>query len=590
VLQLVDDANEDDVVLFSKIDLSDGLWRMIVEEGQQWSFAYVMPDPPGSPIRIIIPSQLQMGWAESPAYFCAATKTGRDHIQRLIQEDEPLPPHAFEHYIRPHKAPKRSRSDHPAHGVYVYVDDYILAAIEDASGTLLGRVGRAALHGIHDVFPPPHVSGHAGGKDTISLKKLEKGDVRWDPRKEIMGFLIDGRARTIQLPTDKAADITTEIRRILTKKRVTLKRYRRIVGKLRHVTLIMPGTRGVFSPINKALKGNPAVIGLGTKSEVRHALLDLGTLVADLTSRPTKIKDLVPGLDAYRGYCDACAAGAGGVWFSGEDKLEPMVWRVRFPPDIEQEVVSDKNPSGRLTNSDLELAAVLYQNMILRQVAPMQHQRAGIFSDNTPTVAWTKHMADKSQSPTAGRLLRGLTAMQRSSQSGPFTVASVAGKHNKMADIASRSFHLDDAAFLTLFHSRFPLPQNKSWARVHLMQKMSSKVTCTLAGKRLPLQQWMTGCGPPTGSTGSSSARARAGTRISSQIARKSNKTSSLLSLNGSGEVTTGAELESKLKPQKPPCVTWRKPSSWLDIPTPEGPTDPKNSTSHSAAYSTTTK
>jgi hypothetical protein len=577
-------------VLFSKIDLSDGFWRMVVEEGQQWNFAYVMPDPPGSPVRIVVPSQLQMGWAESPAYFCAVTETGRDHIQRLIQDDEPLPPHEFEHYVRPHKAPKRSKSDHPAHGVYVYVDDYILAAIEDASGTLLGRIGRAALHGIHDVFPPPRVSGHTGGKDPISLKKLEKDDARWDPRKEILGFLIDGRARTIQLPADKAADITTEIRRVLSKKRVTLKRYRRIVGKLRHVALIMPGTRGIFSPLNKALKGDPAVIGLGTKSEVRHALLDLASLVADLASRPTKIKELIPGLDAYRGYCDACAAGTGGVWFSGEEELEPIVWRVRFPPDIEREVVSEQNPTGRLTNSDLELAAVLYQSMILRQVVPMQHRRAGVFSDNTPTVAWTKRMADKSQSPTAGRLLRGLTAMQRSSQSGPFTVASVAGKNNEMADMASRSFHLDDAAFLTLFRLRFPLPQNKSWALVPLMPRMSSKVTCTLVGKRLPLQQWMTGCGPPTGSTGSSSAPTHAGTHISSQTARKSNRTSSLLSLNGSGEVTTGGELESKLKPQKQPCVTWRKPSSWLDTQTPDGPTAPKTSISPSAACSTTTK
>jgi hypothetical protein len=63
-------------ILFSKIDLSDGFWRMIVDRDQRWNFCYVTPDPPGSRVRIVVPSALQMGWKESPWYFCAATETG----------------------------------------------------------------------------------------------------------------------------------------------------------------------------------------------------------------------------------------------------------------------------------------------------------------------------------------------------------------------------------------------------------------------------------------------------------------------------------------------------------------------------------
>jgi hypothetical protein len=33
-----------------------------------------------------------MGWAESPAYFCAATETGRDIIQGLVANETHLPP------------------------------------------------------------------------------------------------------------------------------------------------------------------------------------------------------------------------------------------------------------------------------------------------------------------------------------------------------------------------------------------------------------------------------------------------------------------------------------------------------------------
>eukprot|EP00978_Attheya_sp_CCMP212_P047615 scaffold422453_cov102-Attheya_sp.AAC.1 len=68
----------------------------------------------------------------------------------------------------------------------VFVDDFILAAVEDATGTKLQHTGQAALHAIHAIFPPPAVSGHLGGKDPISVKKLEKGDAQWDPVKELL--------------------------------------------------------------------------------------------------------------------------------------------------------------------------------------------------------------------------------------------------------------------------------------------------------------------------------------------------------------------------------------------------------------------
>ena len=59
-------------VLFSKLDIKDGFWRMTCAQGEEWNFAYVLPNSPGEPIQIVVPSALQMGWAESPPFFCAA--------------------------------------------------------------------------------------------------------------------------------------------------------------------------------------------------------------------------------------------------------------------------------------------------------------------------------------------------------------------------------------------------------------------------------------------------------------------------------------------------------------------------------------
>jgi hypothetical protein len=359
-------VDPDEIVMLSKIDLSDGFWRMLVEDDAKWNFAYMMPDPPGSPTRLVVPSVLQMGWAESPAYFCAATKTGRDIIHQAVATRQTLSPHVIETYMQPTTAPKRSAKEDSMYNVSVYLDDFIGAAVENSSGTLLDRVTKAALHGIHSIFPPA-VTGHVGGKDPISLKKLQQGDARWASEKEILGFLVDGETKTVRISDARAKEIVGEIRKILKKKRVQLKRYRHIVGKLRHVALILPGTKGLFSPINKALRGEPLVIGLGKSSEVRAALLNLATMVTSISSWPTHVKELIPNDDHYYGCCDACATEAGGVWFSGERTIQPLAWRVEFDHAIACQVISNDNPRGRLTKSDLEMAAVLLHYMVLHQ-------------------------------------------------------------------------------------------------------------------------------------------------------------------------------------------------------------------------------
>jgi hypothetical protein len=100
-------------------------------------------------------------------------------------------------------------------------------------------------------------------------------------------------------------------------------------------------------------------------SGVQAAFLDLAHMVEHL-ARPTHVKQLVPGNDHYTGYCDACAAGAGGVWLSGNINLRQILWRVQFSASITSQVVSDANPCGKLTNSDLEMAVVLLHYMVLK--------------------------------------------------------------------------------------------------------------------------------------------------------------------------------------------------------------------------------
>jgi hypothetical protein len=92
----------------------------------------------------------------------------------------------------------------------VYVDNHIMAAVEDKAGKLLQRTARATLQASHSVFPPPSATNSPGAKDPISEKKLHKGGGRWDTRKEILGYMLGGIDRTVQLPTDRADALIKE--------------------------------------------------------------------------------------------------------------------------------------------------------------------------------------------------------------------------------------------------------------------------------------------------------------------------------------------------------------------------------------------
>ena len=79
------EAEEDDIIFQGKTDVKDGFWRCVAEDGHEWNFAYVLPQKEGEPVRLVIPTSLQMGWIESPGYFCAASETGRDVAESYAQ-------------------------------------------------------------------------------------------------------------------------------------------------------------------------------------------------------------------------------------------------------------------------------------------------------------------------------------------------------------------------------------------------------------------------------------------------------------------------------------------------------------------------
>ena len=143
-------------------------------------------------IEIIVPHALQMGWSESPPYFCAATETGCDKIQSYYKGSFQIPTHLLERHLTTKLTNQKQRQKLTcAHTAFeVYVDDYITITynIEEER---ISQIARAMIHGIHSIFPPPSVTGHSGG-DPVSMKKLLQDEGMFDHNKEILGWNFNG--------------------------------------------------------------------------------------------------------------------------------------------------------------------------------------------------------------------------------------------------------------------------------------------------------------------------------------------------------------------------------------------------------------
>jgi hypothetical protein len=150
-------------LLFCKLDISDGFWCLVVRKQDSFNFAYVLPQREEEPVRIVVPSAVQMGRVESPPLFCTIMGSARDLTQHLVDTNAELPPHPFESEMQIQHVPRRARAVTLSKLLEVYVDDFCYASTESKDGDHIPQIRRAAIHGIHVYFPQPKVTGHVDG-------------------------------------------------------------------------------------------------------------------------------------------------------------------------------------------------------------------------------------------------------------------------------------------------------------------------------------------------------------------------------------------------------------------------------------------
>jgi len=257
--------------------------------------------------------------------------------------------------------------------------------------------------------------------------------------------------KTLELPLRQQQRILSLLAEFLSRKRCTLLSWQKLLGELRFVSPGVAGSRGLFGilqvPLVRKTKGRIRI--------TRHIRLLLTTFrqpVEDLLSRPTHLSEIIAELPKVVGAMDACSYGLGGVYFATGHS--PKVWRHPLPQHIVRRLVSSDNPSGDITNSDLEQAAMVVQ---LDNIADSYDVRGATISnltDNTPTL--TRHFKGSTATSRPAAYLCQISSLHQRYHRYCSEVSFINGVENVMADDASCLQHLTNSEFLHHFNSRVP--------------------------------------------------------------------------------------------------------------------------------------
>ena len=78
---------------------------------------------------------------------------------------------------------------------------------------------------------------------------------------------------------------------------------------------------------------------------------------------------------SFIGIVDASKGGVGGVIFVHLKQFKPTVFRLEWPAEVQAVVRTQQNPSGTITNSDLEMARVLVLWLMMSDMSTWHSQQ-----------------------------------------------------------------------------------------------------------------------------------------------------------------------------------------------------------------------
>jgi hypothetical protein len=426
-----------------------------------------------------------MGWKNSLPVFSTATETIANLVNLWLCHLAPPLPHHLDNFTESIALPDPSP---PLHGpldqvprdpslpvpstqlayTEVYVDDFVAAAQRSPEGSLeidnRQQVQRLLLHAVANVFCPLLVEDSPERHEPVYLKKLHAGDCSWRTMKLILSWIINMVAMTIMLPPHRVACLEEIINAFLAMQRQTsMKRWHKTLGELRSMSLTLLGSCNIFSSVQNAMSSqSKGCIALG--KGVHDALDNFWWMHWNIATRLMRIAKVLPLPPVAEGHHNVSGMGAGRIWFpepllrahDGYNSLTRVVWQHRWPQHVISRLVTDSNPCGSITNSDLELAGgLLHLNALSNCFDICEHT---IFSkgDNLSTTFWER----KGSTSTSAALvyLLCLFGVHQCIHLCIPRFDYISGASNHVADAPLQDFHLPWSHMLASLSHYLPQP------------------------------------------------------------------------------------------------------------------------------------
>ena len=179
---LADNYHPKNPFMLSKLDVTDGFWRMVVSNDDTWNFSYVLPQAdPDATLKqtlIAVPNYLQIGWCKSRPFFGASSETARDVIEVLLLKVSLLENLFEENMLNTSANLWIQATIHFSNIAKAFVDNFI-GETNNISKENLEHFSRAIILGVHSISPPQEVYGRHG-EDNMSQKKLNQGEGTWE--------------------------------------------------------------------------------------------------------------------------------------------------------------------------------------------------------------------------------------------------------------------------------------------------------------------------------------------------------------------------------------------------------------------------
>ena len=200
---------------------------------------------------------------------------------------------------------------------------------------------------------------------------------------------------------------------------------------------------------------------------LHQTLMDWKSIIQYLKRTPRSVLQLVTDYSTYMGYYDACKYGMGGTWLAGTKSLEPTVWQVPIPENIQNRLCTHTNKKGDITMNDLDLAAEVLSFLVLEHITQsLKFAHVNFLWRHVSCVMGIKTTHQQVYSSSTSPPHIGIRIHH--TQAPSLTPISIAGEENKMVDVSSRAFKhrklfMANSSLTFFFNAIFLLPQSISW-------------------------------------------------------------------------------------------------------------------------------